>query len=242
MKSNALISEFQKAKKDSSVVIIEGVQALKHAVRFNAEIHKIITCDRVMLRDLINELAPDVAETVLQTAETIDEDTFKELSTRPIRTKTIALAKKRVYKLRDIDDSKPIVLLENPKDLDNIGAVVRVASAADVGAVITVGEIDIWHPLAIRGGAGLQYATPVFSFDTFDLASLDRPIASMDPTGLPINKKSLKRDTVFIFGTERHGITAETLKQSDLILRLSMKPGVSSMNLATSVSATLYSR
>lgn len=94
MKSSALISEFQKAKNDDSLVIIEGVQALKHAVRFNAEIYKIITCDADMLRDLINELAPDVSETVLQKAETIDEDTFRQLSSRPIRTKTITLAKK----------------------------------------------------------------------------------------------------------------------------------------------------
>ena len=242
MKSSALISEFQKAKNDDSLVIIEGVQALKHAVRFNAEIYKIITCDADMLRDLINELAPDVSETVLQKAETIDEDTFRQRSSRPILTKTITLAKKRIYKIADIDASKPIVLLENPKDLDNVGAAVRVASAADAGAVITVGEIDIWHPLALRGGAGLQYATPVFSFSTFDLGSFDRPVASMDPTGSPIEKRTLERSTVFIFGTERHGITADTLKKSDLILKLSMKPGVSSMNLATSVAATLYSR
>ena len=64
----------------------------------------------------------------------------------------------------------------------------------------------------------------------------------MDPTGSPIEKRTLERSTVFIFGTERHGITADTLKKSDLILKLSMKPGVSSMNLATSVAATLYSR
>ena len=241
MVSNTLISHFQKAKKDSSLAIIEGVQALKHAVRFGAEIEKIVTCDIERLTELIHELAPDVSQTVLDAAEVVDSSTFEQLSPRPIRTRTIVLAKRKVYSLSDIKSNRPIVALEDPKDLDNVGAVVRVASAANAAAVITIGNVDVWHPLAIRGGAGLQFATPVFSFTQFDLHSLTRHIVAMDPEGFDIKTCSLPENSIFVFGTERHGITQKMLDDTDTKLRLSMKSGVSSMNLATSVAATLYS-
>lgn len=63
----------------------------------------------------------------------------------------------------------------------------------------------------------------------------------MDPTGDNISIIKPVQNAVFIFGTERHGITPKTLEDADQKLRLQMKPGVSSMNLATSVAATLYS-
>lgn len=241
MKQTKLTSLFQKAKNDSSLAVIEGVQALKHAVRFEAEIEKVITCDINMLQGLLHELAPDISHKVLEVVEEVSEEVFERLSPRPIRTKTIALAKRRTYSLNDLPCDRPIVLLENPKDLDNVGAVVRVASAANAAAVITVGDIDIWHPLAIRGGAGLQYATAVFSLTDLDLQTLKRPLIAMDPTGETIQTQTLPKNAVFIFGTERHGITQKTLNQAEHVISLPMKPGVSSMNLATSVSATLYS-
>jgi TrmH family RNA methyltransferase len=45
---------------------------------------------------------------------------------------------------------------------------------------------------------------------------------------------------VYVFGSERDGISAELKKSATKIVRLPMQDGVSSLNLATSVSATLY--
>lgn len=241
MKSTELINQFQKAKKDTSLTVIEGVQALKHAVRFDAKIEEVITCDMSMLAKLLQELAPDISQKVLYAAEVVEPEIFEQLSSRPIRTRVISLARRPKYNIDTIARNRPVVVLEDPKDLDNVGAVVRVASAANAAAVITVGNVDIWHPLAIRGGAGLQYATPVFSFKQFNLRTLQRRLIAMDPTGDNISIIKPVQNAVFIFGTERHGITPKTLEDADQKLRLQMKPGVSSMNLATSVAATLYS-
>jgi TrmH family RNA methyltransferase len=46
---------------------------------------------------------------------------------------------------------------------------------------------------------------------------------------------------VLAFGTERHGLSSELRARCDRIVALPMRAGVSSMNLATSVSATLLS-
>lgn len=242
MKDTQLIDLFQKARGDDSLAVIEGVQALKHAQRFNADIQLYITCDIELLKTLLTELANDVKDSILENTTEVSEKTFNKLSPRPHRTKFIALAKRRAYDISKIDDKKPIILLEEPRDLENIGAVIRVSAAADAGAVIITGPLDIWHPAIIRGAAGLHWALPVLNCK--NPSSLQgqesRLIISLDPTGEIITKAKIPNNSILIFGTERHGISQKFLAKSDKIVRLPMKSGVSSLNLATSVAATLY--
>lgn len=239
---SSLVSQFQSVKQSSDLAIIEGVQALKHAVRFEAEIQQIVTCDIKALQELLGELAPDISQMVLDSLVEVDMDTFAKISPKNHRTKVVSLAKRPAYKLSSIDPDKPIIFLENPKDLENIGAVIRVAAAADSGAVVTDAEVSIWHPGVIRGAAGLHFALPVLNCSLSELQAAfpARKLISLDPEGEDITQKSIPQNSILIFGTERHGISKETLAHSNAVLRLPMKLGVSSLNLATSVAATLY--
>jgi TrmH family RNA methyltransferase len=47
---------------------------------------------------------------------------------------------------------------------------------------------------------------------------------------------------VLAFGTERDGLSDELLQRADARIRIPMREGVSSLNLATSVAAVLFSR
>lgn len=209
-----------------------------------------------MLRILLAELADDVKDVIIENTTEVSEELFNTLSPQPHRTKVMALAQRKPYKVNNIDPNKPIVLLEQPRDLENIGAVIRVSAAANAGAVIITGPLDIWHPAIIRGAAGLHWALPVFCYlaqseaEPKDLLPLlnqisqqtrdTRQIISLDPTGENIKNEILPQNAILIFGTERHGISDALLKNSHKIIRLPMRNGVSSLNLATSVAATLY--
>ena len=254
MTDTHLVDFFQRSRSDKKLTVIEGAQALKHAVRFNAEIQHYITCDIHSLEKLLEELAKDVKTGVLEKVQEVDEQTFAKLSKRPHRTKVMAIAKRRDWHTTDIADEKPVIFLEEPKDLENIGAVIRVAAAADAGAVVISGNIDIWHPAVIRGAAGLHWAIPVFdgchpefisgsneeNVEIPDPVRNDRQLIALDPNGKDINKATIPTNSILIFGTERYGISKTLLSKSDQIVRLPMKKGVSSLNLATSVAATLY--
>ena len=249
MKPTQIIDTFQHARKDATLAVIEGVQALKHAQRFGAEITHYITCD-------IDGLASDITDDILQRITVVDEEVFSKLSPTPHRTRVMAIAKRADYSFSNIDQQRPVVFLEDPRDLENVGAVIRVAAAANAAAVFISGSIDIWHPAVIRGGAGLHWAVPVFDSRTChpELVSGSTTIAeqilqtirekrqviALDPTGQQLNPEKIPKNVVLVFGTERHGITQQTLEKSDRIVALPMKKGVSSLNLATSVAATLY--
>ena len=132
----------------------------------------------------------------------------------------------------------PVVLLERPKNMGNIGACVRVAAAADAAAVLTTGENDPWHPDAVRGAAGLHFALPVAAVEV--LPESDRPLLAIDPEGEDLHPERLPARAVLAFGTERHGISAELLERADARIAIPMRAGVSSLNLATSVAVALF--
>lgn len=242
MRPTKLIDYFQRARKSSDLAVIEGIQALKHAARFKAPIQNIVTCDEQQLIAFLTELAPDIKDVVMRQIEIVEPSTFAKLSPQPPRTNVIAVSKRTTYSLEKVVANRPLVFLEDPKDLENIGAVIRVAAAADAAGVCISGTTDIWHSAVIRGGAGLHYALPVLNVSLEEILKLDRLKISLDPTGSETSLSTFPENVIFIFGTERHGISSDLLKKSDQIIRLPMKKGVSSLNLATSVAATLYSR
>jgi TrmH family RNA methyltransferase len=143
--------------------------------------------------------------------------------------------------LTDARDA-PVVVLEDPRDLGNMGACVRVAAAADAAGVLSTGSHDPWHPDAIRGAAGLHFAVPVARLERLaQLSEAGRPLLAIDPDGEPLLEPAeLPARAVLAFGTERRGLSDELLAEADARVSIPMRAGVSSLNLATSVSAVLF--
>ena len=103
----------------------------------------------------------------------------------------------------------PVVLLEDPRDLGNMGACVRVAAAADVAGVLTTGTHDPWHPDALRGAAGLHFALPVVRLRRAGSSSTAPTgrCSRSTPTASRWTRRAAAR-AVLAFGTERHGLSA----------------------------------
>src|SRR5690606_12663932 len=106
---------------------------------------------------------------------------------------------------------------------------------------VAVGPQDPWHPSAIRGAAGLQYAVPVARCnDLQDLPHLRGPLVAVHPEGTHLTPNVLPADAVLAFGSERRGLSRELLQRAEARVAIPMQPGVSSLNLATAVAVTLY--
>jgi len=255
------------AREDRGRVVLEGFHALKHALRFGAVVEAAATSDPDGLAALARELAPDVADAVAAVVTPLSRDALRPLAPRLPHTEVVAVARRPAFSApaalaarRD----RPIVLLEDPRHLGNVGAVVRVAAAADAAAVLTTGPRDPWDPAAVRGAAGLQFALPVGTAGedtTQALAALAgrgagagdataggacaggggrRPLVALDPDGAPLGAEPLPAGAVLAFGTERHGLSAELLARADRRVAIPMRAGVSSLNLATAVAVVLY--
>lgn len=232
---------FRKARRDPELTVVEGFHALKHALRFGAELVEAVASEPERLERLAGELAPDLAGRLGDRVERVDEDVLAELTPLVPRTGVVAIARRpRVDLAAVLADPAPapVVLLEQPKNMGNIGACVRVAAAAAAAAVLTTGENDPWYPDAVRGAAGLHFALPVTAIE--ELPSSDRPLLAIDPEGEEMSAERMPDRAVLAFGTERHGISGELLERADARVAIPMRAGVSSLNLATSVAIALY--
>jgi TrmH family RNA methyltransferase len=239
----ALVRRYRAARRDPCLAVIEGFHALKHALRFGAEVLDAVTAEPRELERLAAELAPDVAGALAGQAAPVSLETLAELVPQAPRTGIVAIARRpEVDPARVLADERPapLVLLENPRTMGNMGACVRVAAAADAAGVLTTGGNDPWHPDALRGAAGLHFALPVAALE--ELPESDRPLIAIDPGGEDLRPRELPRRAVLAFGSERHGLSDRLLARADARLGIPMRAGVSSLNLATAVAAVLFSQ
>ncbi|PZT69057.1 rRNA methyltransferase [Streptomyces sp. SW4] len=224
-------------------VLLDGFHALKHALRFGAEVPMAVTTDRAAALALAEELAPDVRERLEGLLTEVPEQVYASCVPRPHPTGVAALAVRpaREAGLRQLartPRTAPVVVLDNPRNLGNAGAVIRLAAGFGVTGVVTTGTLDPWHPTVVRGGAGLHFATTVERLDVEDLPA--GPVYALDPEGEDIRRLKLPDDALLAFGSERSGLSRELRARADHLVALPMRPQVSSYNLATSVAMTLY--
>jgi RNA methyltransferase, TrmH family len=237
-----LIEKFRRARRDSSLVVLEGFHALKHAIRFQANISGAFAFNVKELISFARDLAPDTIGWLDEFVTEIPAQVFACLAEVPPDTGVISIAERRRTDVARIlvDDKslQPIIILENPTHLGNVGAVIRVAAAAGAEAVLTTGLQDPWAAGALRGSAGLHYAISVESVS--DIPPTNRPIIALHPEGAALRPDIIPDNAVLIFGSERHGLTQQWLNKATQAVKIPMRNGVSSLNLATAVAITLY--
>ena len=237
-----LIDRFRAARRDAELAVLEGFHPLKHAIRFGAELCAVVTRDMIELELLAEQLGPDVRAAVTARATVVPSEVFEQLSPGAQEIGVISLALRPEITpehLLALPQQSPVVLLESPTHLGNVGAVVRVAAAASAAAVITTGTQDPWHPSALRGSAGLHFAIPVLRAGNTTIAG--RPLIALDPEGDDLELTSIPSNAVLAFGSERTGLSDELLRRADARVRIPMEAAVSSLNLATAVAVVLYS-
>jgi TrmH family RNA methyltransferase len=241
MTEKTIEERFHMARHDLSLVVIEGFHPLKHAIRFGAELLEVVSPNLQELAALQSEYAPDIAGNISDVATAVPNDIFDKLAPVSPPTGVMAIARRPVVDLEAllVDPAPvPVVLLENPRNLFNIGAAVRAAAAVGAAGVVNTGNLDPWKPAALTSGVGLQYSLPVAR--TESLPNCDRPLVAVDLGGDSLPNFRIPDRALLAFGTERQGLSQELLDAADHRVSIPMENGVSSLNLACSVAVVLY--
>ncbi|WP_030374481.1 TrmH family RNA methyltransferase [Streptomyces rimosus] len=228
---------------DPASVLLDGFHALKHALRFGGDVRQVLTGDKAALLALAGELADDLTGTLDVLAEQVPLAALRTLLPKVHPTGVAALAVRpdaeaNLARLRAAPRPSPVVLLENPRNLGNIGAVVRLAAGFGATGVVTTGSLDPWHPNAVRGSAGLHFASAVERLTLPELPP--GPLYALDPEGADIRTVTFPDDAILAFGSERQGISDELRERATALVAVPMQARVSSFNLATSVAMGLF--
>ena len=213
----------------TQTVALEGFHAVKHALRFAPElVDQVTVADLAATRALSDDMAPDITQALLGLAVLGDVDHptgVRAVARRPVENRTVLAHR-----------TSPLVVVDDPRHPGNAGAVIRVAAAAGASGVVMTGALDPWHPAVVRGSAGLHYALPVLRTTVGELVG---PVLVLAAEGDDLGV--IPDDAVLVVGSERAGVGPELRARGDAVVRLPMRPGVSSLNLATATAAALYS-
>lgn len=139
------------------------------------------------------------------------------------------------------------VVLYGVQDPGNLGTVVRTAAAAGAAAVIAAGPCaDFFNPKTVRATAGAIFRVTLASADQpqqFIAECVTRgyqALAALAAEGTPYRDLDYKRPTIFVLGSEAHGIPDEVLRACSGRVTIGMAEGVESLNVAVCAGILLF--
>lgn len=227
----------KKYRDEEKKFLLEGFKPIEEAFQSQIEIEKVfVLSEKAQKYDFLQDKLILTTESVL-----------KKISTTDSPPDAVAVAKQKIFTLNDIKSAKKIILLENIKDLGNLGAILRTAKAFSQDAVILFGDtVDLYNPKCVRSAVGNLWKIPVVQIK--DLETLKSTfgnfehIATLPKAEGTINLKDFKisAPSLVMFGSESEGLSKDLIDFSTQKVTIEMNSDVESLNLSVSVGIVLH--
>ena len=151
----------------------------------------------------------------------------------------LAVARRPVVDAGALRSGTPVLVLVDLTDPGNAGTLVRVAEAADFGAVrFCAGSVDPWSPKSVRASAGSMLRVPVVTggeahvvLDELRATGRHR-IGTRPLDAPPYTEAELPGDVVVVLGNEAHGLPADLDEHLDGWVSIPRAGRVESLNVA----------
>lgn len=238
--NNELVKESTKLQQkkyrtQSGKFLLEGYKAIKEAYDCGIKLDKIFV-EKSHLKEY--EFAKDL---IIETTEPV----LKKLTTTESAPEAIAIGFQKNYDKNLLKNTKKVVLLEDIKDLGNLGTIIRSSVAFGADAIILYGEsVDIYNPKCVRASVGNLWKLPIIHItkieDLEDNFKDFEKIATLPRTNNLLKTFVAKQPCLVMFGSEANGLSEDLIKFSTTSVKIEMAKTVESLNLATSVSVILY--
>jgi TrmH family RNA methyltransferase len=225
----------KKYRNQSGKFLLEGYKAIKEAFDCGIKLEKVFV-EKSHLNEY--EFAKDL---IIETTEPV----LKKLTTTESAPEAIAVGFQKTYDKNLLKNTKKVVLLEDIKDLGNLGTIIRSSVAFGADAIILYGEsVDIYNPKCVRASVGNLWKLPIIHLTKIEeleenFKDFER-IATLPRTNNLLKTFTAKQPCLVMFGSEANGLSEDLIKFSTNSVKIEMAQTVESLNLATSVSVILY--
>lgn len=213
--------------------LLEGFKSIEEAFNAGVEIEYIFTTDEKRYLFLGDKVV------------LVSEPVLKKVSTTDSAPDAVGVAVKKIYSVEDLKNAKKVVLLENIKDLGNLGTILRTAVAFGADAVVLYGKecADLYNPKCVRSSVGNLWKIPVIYIDDFSglnvFEKFER-VATLPRATQYLKDLSIKEPVLVMFGSEADGLSDKLVNFSTKEVKIEMAPTVESLNLSISCAVVLY--
>lgn len=225
----------KKYRNQSGKFLLEGYKAIREAFDCG------IVLDRVFVDKKHLSEYSFAGSAIIETTDAV----LKKLSTTDSAPEAVAIGAQKEYDKRLLNSSKKVVLLENIKDLGNLGTIIRSSLAFGADAIILYGDsVDIYNPKCVRASVGNLWKLPIFHFKTVEelkdnFSNFER-VATLPRSNNLLKTYKAKLPILVMFGSEADGLSGDLINFATDSVKIEMAKTVESLNLATSVSVILY--
>jgi TrmH family RNA methyltransferase len=150
--------------------------------------------------------------------------------------------------LERIDPSTgPVIVLVEIRDPGNLGTLIRSADAAGAaGVVVTGASVDLYNEKVVRASAGSLFHVPVArGSEAPEAAAVLREkgcalLAAAADGETSIHDVDVAGPVAVFFGNEAHGLSSRVRALMDGAVRVPMRGGAESLNLAAAAAVILF--
>ncbi|SEI51760.1 tRNA G18 (ribose-2'-O)-methylase SpoU [Lachnospiraceae bacterium A10] len=231
---------------DVGVFIAESPNVIGRALRAGYEVLSVLM-EESYPKEENQEQTEDVLSLVPEEVPIYtlpSEELEKEIKGFSMTRGMLAIFRRKpMQTLEEICEGKRrIVVLENVMNPTNVGAIFRNAAALHMDAVVlTKGSADPLYKRAARVSMGTVFQIPwtVISQNTVDMDALHalkyKTVAmALTEDSIDLTDPKLKEEErlAILMGTESAGLQRETVTKSDYRVKIPMREGVDSLNVA----------
>lgn len=216
--------------------LLEGYKCIEEAFHAGLELEYVF-----VLKEKIEEYLY-LGACLISTSNPV----LKKISTTDSAPDAVAVARKKLYSVDDLKNAKKVVLLENIKDLGNLGTVLRSSVAFGADAVVLYGKecADLYNPKCVRSTVGNLWKIPVVYIEDFNVlqklfTNFER-LATLPRANEYLKECNVKIPVLVMFGSEADGLSDELVEFSTKHVKIEMSDRVESLNLSVSCAVVLY--
>ena len=241
--------ERKKGRREQNAFLAEGARLIEEALNYGWEPVQVITSpeglERSYVQDLVSRAEAEGAQSLL-----IHPRLLAQVARKENPQTVLATFRPKMRTLADIPakhvQSGTLLALYQVRDPGNLGTILRTSDFANVNGVILIGDCcDAYSFEGVRASMGSLFAMP------FYYASEEEFLSWKQGSGLPMlaasmNGKHPHHDapygdaSIIIMGNEQSGLPAHVEEACDTLVRIPMREGADSLNLATATALMVY--
>ncbi|GAB4155366.1 MAG: RNA methyltransferase [Candidatus Promineifilaceae bacterium] len=238
----------RKYRREENAFFVEGPRAFLAAVETGAPVAAVIYSRQLLRSEACYAAIAQLTARGVACQE-VTAELFAAVAERenPAGIGAIVAAGSMALDDLAVNDGALFVVLVEPSDPGNVGAVLRTLDAVGGAGLLLIGNsADPFHPTAVKASMGSLFTVPLCQVDHLATA-----LAWARQHGVQIVATSARAaqvywdavyqpPTLFLMGSERHGLNPAALAAADLRVTIPMQGSVTSLNLAVATSLLLY--
>jgi RNA methyltransferase, TrmH family len=242
--------EMRKERRDSGLFVAEGAAILVSA-RDRGHLPQTLVAgpgadDHAITRELIGDTLAAGGDVLDVSAAVLEKLAAKDNPQTVLGVYRQIWAEPPDPAAADTPPKAPWLLLEEIRDPGNLGTIIRTADAAGIGGVVLGGTCcDPFAREAVRATMGSIFAVPLARLEASKLTAFvklwpgDSVATHLDARD-DYRRTALRAPTLVVMGSEGPGLTGDLAAACTRRVKIPMRPGIDSLNLAIATALILY--